>query len=120
MLSVDHDIALQGIAMLGEEPEKSMASAEFKKAYYSNKALTTIYRQVVQRPSHIYPEKIVTFAKTFLEKVDAEEQKKKREIINLRLSINEKAELEERANANNKSVSQYIREVLFAKEGDAE
>ena len=116
MSGVNHDIALQGIAMLGEEPEKSMAANEFKKTYYSNKVLTAIYQHVVQRPGHIYPEKIVTFAKKFLEKADEEEAKKKRVIVNVRLSVNERAELEERAKISGQSVSQYIREAMFGKD----
>lgn len=113
---MDHDTALQAIAMLGEEPEKSMAATEFKKTRYSTKALVSIYRLVLQQPGNAYSEKITSFAQKFLEKVDEDSAKRRRYIVNLRVSAEEKAELESYAQTNGETVSQYIRRVVFGKE----
>lgn len=113
---MDHETVLLDIAMMGEEPEKGLARKELKKVRYSSKALTEIYRNVLFRAPNTYPSSITGTAKEYLEQMKREAAKTRSDIVNIRLSADERAELEKRAQENGISISQYIRNELFGKE----
>lgn len=111
---MNHEEILLDIAMTGEDPEKSLARKELKKARYSAKTLTEIYRNVLFRAPNTYPPSITDAAKKYLEQAKREAAKTRSDIVNIRLSAAERAELENRAKEKGISLSQYIRDVLFA------
>lgn len=110
---MNHEEILLDIAMMGEEPEKGLARKELKKVRYSSKALAEIYRNVLFRAPNTYPSSITGTAKEYLEQMKREAAKTRSDIVNIRLSAAERAELEKKAKEKGVSLSQYIRDALF-------
>lgn len=113
---MDHKDVLYEVSIIGKEPEKEWAGKELKKARHSDRALTKIYMAAVRQSSGVtYTDSVLSFMKEFLKNQEQQASLVKSDIINIRLSPSERANIERRSAEQGVSVSQYIRSILFEK-----
>lgn len=113
---MDHRDILYEISVKGKEPENEWAKKELKKARHAERTLAKIYRSAVQQSSGVpYTDVVLSYMKEFLEQQERQAAFVKSDIINIRLSPSERQYIEQRANEQGVSVSQYIRNILFEK-----
>lgn len=115
---MDHKDVLYEISIIGKEPEKEWARKELKKARHADRTLTKIYMAAVRQSSDVtYTDSVLSFMKEFLKNQEQQASLVKSDIINIRLSPSERANIEKCAAEQGVSVSQYIRSVLFKGKG---
>ena len=96
-------------------PVQSVAKKELKKARHSTKTLIGLYTIVLNSDCiNTYSSAAVSFMKAFIEAEMLQAENVKSDVLNIRISPKERRMLEEKAKNKQRSVSQYIRDILFA------
>ena len=103
---------LEEIAERGQSPEKELAEKEIKKPRHSNRTLLRIFK-LAKVDAGGYSKDTVNAVKEFFQQQEKQTSLLKSDIINIRITPEERRRIEEKAQKAGLSVSEYIRRELF-------
>lgn len=109
---MEHQDVLYEIS-IHEGPLQSVAQKELKKARHSVQSLIGIYTIALNCETALYSAAAIQFMKNYIAAEKQQAENIKSDIVNIRISPKERRLLEEKANNQQMSISQYIRYVLF-------